>query len=144
MNQEQLNKRLMDAAWEDDLYKVKEALDKGADIHILDDYALRFAARNGYLDVVKYLVEQGADIHVQGDYALRWAARHGHLEVVKYLVEKGADIHARNNSSLIYAKERGYHDVVTYLSTVEHNYYISKKYHQPTKIFAKKSKTLSL
>src|SRR5438045_5574434 len=33
-----------------------------------------------------YLVEHGAEIHTGHDRALRWAARNGHLEVVKYLV----------------------------------------------------------
>lgn len=39
----------------------------------------------------EYLVEQGADIHANGDYALRWAAKNGHLDVVKYLVKQGVE-----------------------------------------------------
>lgn len=42
--------------------------------HGLQYHALRWAAAIGHLDVVKYLVEGGADIHVYDDVALRWAA----------------------------------------------------------------------
>jgi hypothetical protein len=44
--------------------------------------------KNGHLKVVKYLVVKGADIHVVNDYAFHCAPKHAHLEVVKYLVEK--------------------------------------------------------
>ena len=33
--------------------------------------------------MVKYFVEQGADVHVDKDYALRWAATNGHLDIIK-------------------------------------------------------------
>ena len=83
---------------------VKYLVEKGADIHAANDYALRYASFNGHLDVVKYLVEKGANIHAVDDYALRYAADNGRLDVVKYLVEKGA----RN----------GHLDVVEYLKGI--------------------------
>lgn len=43
------------------------------------------AAKNGDLNQVKTLVSQGADIHARDDYALRWSAYNGHLEVVEFL-----------------------------------------------------------
>jgi ankyrin repeat protein len=46
--------------------------------------------------VVRYLVEQGANIHAHNDYALRWSAQNGHLEVVHYLIDQGADINVLN------------------------------------------------
>jgi len=46
---------------------------------------LRWAVREGHLEVVKYLIGQGADIHVWNDYALRWAEKYSHSDVVKYL-----------------------------------------------------------
>jgi len=36
----------------------------------------------GSLQMVKHLVEKGADIHAQNDFALRTSARYGHLEIV--------------------------------------------------------------
>ena len=56
-----------------------------------DNYALRWNAENGHLDVVKLLIEKGADIHAENDYALRWSAKYCHLEVVnllKYYLQK--------------------------------------------------------
>ena len=43
----------------------------------------------GLTKAVKLLIDKGADIHVEDDYALRWASYDGHLEVVKYLKSKG-------------------------------------------------------
>ncbi|EQD79170.1 ankyrin containing protein, partial [mine drainage metagenome] len=42
---------------------------------------IRTAAGNGELEVVKTLLSGGADIHADDDYALRWSAENGHLEV---------------------------------------------------------------
>ena len=39
----------------------------------------------------KYLVEHGADIHANNNHALRWAAENGYLEVVKYLEEQDVE-----------------------------------------------------
>ena len=60
-------------------------VERGADVHAFDDYALRWAAENGHFDVAEYLVEHGADVHARNDYALRLAARNGHIDVVEYL-----------------------------------------------------------
>ena len=46
---------------------------------------LIYGAKIGNLEMVKLAVEHGADIHAQDNYALRWASRNGHLEVIKYL-----------------------------------------------------------
>jgi hypothetical protein len=35
---------------------------------------------------IKLLLEQGANIHFDNDYALKWSAERGYLEIVKYLV----------------------------------------------------------
>jgi ankyrin repeat protein len=44
------------------------------------------AAQYGNLESLKYLVENGADIHAKTNYAIRFSAKNGHLEIVKYLV----------------------------------------------------------
>ena len=62
------------------------ALSEGADVHAVNDYALRYAASfNGHTETVKVLLEAGADPHAQNDNALRWARQIGHSEVVKLL-----------------------------------------------------------
>ena len=49
------------------------------------------AIKNNDLENVKDLVEQGGNLHVDNDYALRWAAENGQLEVAKYLLKQGAN-----------------------------------------------------
>jgi hypothetical protein len=88
-----------------DIEVIKELIESGADIHVDNGYALRYASYYGHLEIVKYLVEQGADIHAMDDDALRWASYYGHLEVVKYLVEQGVDIHVLNDETLRVASE---------------------------------------
>jgi hypothetical protein len=101
-----------------DLRKIKTwkwMIKQGVNIHADDDFALHYAARIGYLELVKFLVEQGANIHADNDLALRWAAEKGHLDIVKFLVEQGANIHADNNSALRWAAHYGHLDVVKFL-----------------------------
>jgi hypothetical protein len=45
------------------------------------------------------LVDQGANIHAIDDEALRLNASIGHLEMVRYLVDQGANIHALYDSN---------------------------------------------
>ena len=86
----------------------------GVDIHIDDDKALRYAASEGYLNIVKYLIERGSDVHAFNDKALRWAVFNGHLNIVKYLVEHGADVYVNNEEPLEIAEEHGHTDIVEY------------------------------
>ena len=72
---------------------VKLLIEKGSNIHVDDDYALKWSAINGHLPVVKFLIKKGADIHAKNNRALIWSAGKGHLDVVKFLVEKGANNH---------------------------------------------------
>ena len=78
------------AAWEY-LYEHR------ADITADSNYAVKWAAGNGHLEVVKYLYEHGADIMAWDNYAIRKAAERGHLEVVKYLCRNGAGITVFNH-----------------------------------------------
>ena len=87
----------------------------GADITADDNYAVRYAANNGYLEAVKYLHENGADITARDNKAIGWASENGYLEVVKYLHQNGADVTASNNYAVRHAAENGYLDVVKYL-----------------------------
>ena len=103
------------AAGNGHLEVVQYLIDKGADIHAYDDWAFRYSSENGYLEVVQYLIDKGADIHAYDDDALKYAAINGYLEVVRYLIDKGANIHADNDYALRYAARNGYLEVVRYL-----------------------------
>ena len=65
--------------WTVDTFKY--FIEEGINIHADDDYALIYAAKNGYLEVVRYLIENGANIHARNDYAFKY----GTAEVITYL-----------------------------------------------------------
>ena len=95
--------------WTVDTFKY--FIEESINIHADNDYALIYAAKNEYLEVVRYLIENGADIHADNDWALICAAQNGHLEVVKYLIDKGA----KNDYVLQSAAQDGHLEVVRYL-----------------------------
>jgi ankyrin repeat protein len=90
-------------------------LQKGANIHANNDFALRWSAANGKLSVVTHLLDHGANIHANDDEALRRSANNGHLEVVQYLIEHGAYIHAMSDEAVRYGAWNGHLDIVKYL-----------------------------
>ena len=80
-----VDKMLRDSAYYGHLDHVRWALKNGADVHKMDDAALRWASSSGHTEIVKLLLENGANVYADGDYALRWASYNGHLEVVDLL-----------------------------------------------------------
>ena len=97
---------------------VKVLVKAGADVHADNDRALRYASFHGHLSIVKVLVKAGADVHADNDYALRWASFHGHLSVVKVLVKAGANVHAVDDYALRFASSYGHLAVVEFLKTL--------------------------
>ena len=83
-------------------------LNKNADIHHANDYALNISSFNGHLDIVKYLLtskvlKEHADIHARQNSSLIWAAEANQLDVVEYLLEsselkENADINLANTN----------------------------------------------
>jgi ankyrin repeat protein len=88
---------------------------RGVNIHAEDEYALRWASTDGFIDSVKYLIANGANLHAKNDEALRRASKYGHREIVKYLIQNGADIHAKNDEALKAALKRNHIEIVNYL-----------------------------
>jgi hypothetical protein len=105
-----------------DLRKLKTWLwlkQKNVNLNVNEDQALRWAAQNGYLEIVEFLLENSANLKTNENYALSEAARNGHLEIVKFLVKNGANVHAWNNYALRWAAENNHLEVVKYLETVD-------------------------
>ena len=98
MTQEELNLALCGACGPDnDLSRVAELLDRGADPNALvDGYnALHMAARLGSLEIVKTLLGRGAVLETRNSWgrsALLWAASFDHLEICLFLIARGADL----------------------------------------------------
>ena len=103
------------ASFNGHLAVVQALLAAGARVHANNDYALRQASENGHLAVVQTLLAAGADVHANNDYALRWASRNGHIAVVQALLAAGADVHADDDYALRYASSNGHTDVVAAL-----------------------------
>jgi len=60
-------------------------LNKGADVHVMNDISLKIACKHGRLEIVKLLIKYGGDIHLENDYLLKVAKRFAEEHVVKYL-----------------------------------------------------------
>jgi hypothetical protein len=114
---------LIKAAQNGDISKVKELLDKGADVNVKDQSgrtALMAAGYFGYEDVVKMLLDNGAHVNTKdnaGITSLIWVcdSKREHINVVKALIAKGADVNASNKkgeTALMKASFSGYSDIV--------------------------------
>ena len=54
------------------------------------DKLLAYEAHNGRTEIVRILIDAGANVHAIDDHALRWAAHNGHTEtaaVIKRAME---------------------------------------------------------
>ncbi|MDN5247658.1 MAG: ankyrin repeat domain-containing protein [Wolbachia endosymbiont of Tyrophagus putrescentiae] len=122
----QLNLELINAVKQSNLDKVKEYVNKGANVETKDSNgstALHIAAKSGNLDITRFLLDKGADFNAQdslGFMPLHLAVEHGHLDIVKSLVEKGADVDAYQggysySTALHLAAQKGHLDVIKYL-----------------------------
>lgn len=121
-SEDDLNDMLIKYASEGKLSLVMIVLNKGANIHYMDDNALRSAAGNDHLDVVKYLVENGANVNAGGSDSLVWASSLGNFDMVKYLISKGADIHGSNNYAVKGAINNDNLEMIKYLLSQGKNY----------------------
>jgi hypothetical protein len=86
-----------------ELYLMKEAVKRGANVSHLNNNALRTASYRGNLEI---LLENGADISANDNESLRSAIYYGHLDIVNYLIEKGADISATKDYAIRYKVPR--------------------------------------
>lgn len=69
----------------------------GADVTAYDNYAIKFATQNEYVEVVKLLINAGADASANNNYPISVAFKNGHTKVVNILAEAGADINSIGN-----------------------------------------------
>ena len=111
-----VNEDFLAAARKGDVAKLKELLDKGADVNTKTQYgatALAYACDKGHIEVVKLLLERGANVNVRdtfyGEVPLGWALQKNNVEIIKLLIEKGAQGKER---VLTYAVQAGHIDLV--------------------------------
>ena len=120
---------LMRAALEGNTERVRELIDRGADVDQRDDNgrtALMFAVINAHCETMNVLLEAGADVNARsyvGGTALMGAALAGDLKMVQVLLDKGADLKARlpetNESAATLAASHGYDEIARLLSQLD-------------------------
>lgn len=71
-----------------DLDKVKNLVEQGADIHAFNDAAIVAAIQQNNLEIVEFLLEKGVDKNI----GLFKAVYYSKLELVKYFLEQGSDL----------------------------------------------------
>lgn len=106
--------QLIDAVKTDQLAKVEEALNSGADIHEQDEQgwtALNWAAGKGNMDVVRLLLARGADVFRVGrdqrtPYKIALAAKHA--EVARLLKETEDKANGTSGDSSVKNYARAY------------------------------------
>lgn len=100
--QEQMDRKLLEAAWQGNLEQVKWLIHQGANIYGEDHQGfqpLHRAALAGHLNILMLFAQIGADLSRvarNGGQALHCAAASGRTEVVGWLLEKRANIHAQD------------------------------------------------
>ena len=59
-----------------------------------NNYCVRWASRNGFIDIVKDIIEnEHADVKACDNYCIKWSSANGHLEIVKCLSESYKAMH---------------------------------------------------
>jgi|SRR3989338_961544 len=94
---------------------IRDKLGVKRDMDKIEGKLLIIASQKGKIAYVKFLIENGADVHAMNDEALRWASENGHFEVVRFLVKNGANVHAMNDEALRWASENGHLEVASFL-----------------------------
>ena len=61
---------------------------------------LSMGSKKERADLMIIALKRGANVHVNNDYPLRYASSYGHTEVVRLLLENGANVHANNDEAL--------------------------------------------
>lgn len=100
ISQEELNNIFIKAITNNNISLAQHYINQGADIHALNDWALRHCAKDGVLEATQFLLSQGADVHALNDWALNQASKKGRLQVVQLLIDNGANIFSRKESVL--------------------------------------------
>ena len=102
-SQQELNNELIRALDGGKLWRVKKAVDRGAEVNIyktdklsLKSGILGKAAKDRHLEIVQFLLESGADVHPEkapeGFLPIHFAAMGGNEKIVKLLIASKSDV----------------------------------------------------
>ena len=96
---------------------VRVMIELGVDPSASDNWAIRWASKNGHLEVVRLLLgDKRVDPSASDNWAIRWASQNGHTEVVRLLLQdKRVDPSTDNNCAIRWASQNGHTEVVRLL-----------------------------
>lgn len=101
--QERLDRRLLDAAWADDVATAERLIAQGADVNWRDETvqsAFLVATSEGYLELLELTLRHGADVDLHDSFdgtGLIRAAERGHWHVVGRLLQTPMEVDHVNN-----------------------------------------------
>lgn len=105
-----IDEDLFEAVKINDLVKVRELIDKGANVNFKDKYGysiLHLAVNNGNFEIVSFLIEKGADVkakvsgHIyKGWTPLHFTAIYDKIKIAKLLLKKGVDVNAKDDKGI--------------------------------------------
>ena len=102
-DKDELDKGLAQAAFVCDFMRVRQLLQRGADVNVRDDdqrTPLHSAVLGGSVGLVGLLLESGADVNAadsEGYTALHFAAQEHVPELARILIARGANVNAQDN-----------------------------------------------
>ncbi len=102
-DQAELDRRLIAAAWDDDVDRARSLIARGADVNAKDDTeqsAYLIATSEGYLDLLELTLRNGAQVNSKDSFngtGLIRAAERGHWDIAGRLVQAGVSIDHVNN-----------------------------------------------
>lgn len=103
LSQRELDRRLIAAAWDDDVRKARVLIAAGADVNAKDkteQSAYLIATSEGHLDLLELTLDHGADVdsldRFDGTGLIR-AAERGHHDIVGRLLQTDIDVEHVNN-----------------------------------------------
>ncbi|MFW9965045.1 MAG: ankyrin repeat domain-containing protein [Candidatus Sifarchaeia archaeon] len=115
---------LLEAAEVGNLEDAQKALEKGANVNVIDDRGMmpiHWAALRGHFQIVHTLLDGNANVNSTN--SAEWtpimhASFEGHSKIVKILIERGAEVNARtyvSGTALMFAAGKGHLEVVRIL-----------------------------
>jgi len=124
------DKALLAATINGNVEGVKAAIAAAADIHVSNDEgtALKFAATDGYTEIVRILMAAGPHTQTDKNEALYCAADYGHAEIVSLLLAAGADVHDDDDAALFTAILNGHAEVVRALLVAGADVHVHDEY----------------
>ena len=102
-DQAELDRRLIAAAWDDDVTRARSLITRGADVNAQDDTqqsAFLIATSEGYLELLELTLHHGALVNSKDSFngtGLIRAAERGHWDISGRLIQAGVDIDHVNN-----------------------------------------------